>query len=182
MLNPISLRNHCHTRLYLCLRNLKVWQHFPHNKYMGLVFCTQGQVTPKRIVQLLQTSNSSETNPCFCYWQVWWRSEKKKAQIVSKIFPHYKSMEVYVLIAMKTFWPKLVLEIFHFESVENVRRQLTDDGPLLYYIFTIYKLTFWLKWDKKCAWWEWRTLENCPRVMTNHMKFQKQCKNHMTGM
>ena len=68
------------------------------------------------------------------------------------------------------------------ESVENVRRQRTDDGPLLYYIFTIYKLTFRLKWDKKWAWWEWRTLENCQRVMTNHMKFQKQCKNHMTGM
>ena len=148
---------------------------------MGLVFGTQGQVTPKRIVRFVRKSNSSETNPCFCYRQVWWRSDKKKKKLQSsrKYFPHYKSMGVYVLIAMKTFWPKLVLEIFHFESVENVRRQRTDDGPLL---FTIYRLTFRPKWDKKWAWWPWRTFENCPRVMTNHMKFQKQCKNHMTGM
>ena len=34
---------------------------------MGLVFGTQGQVTPKRIVRFVRKSNSSETNPCFCH-------------------------------------------------------------------------------------------------------------------
>ena len=156
---------------------------------MGLVFGIQGQVTPKRIVRFVQKSNSSETNPCFCYWQVWWRSDKKKLQSCRKYFRHYKFMFWlpwkhfgHPSDVTNKFWPKLVLEIFHFERVENIRRQRTDDGLLLYYIFTIYKLTFRLKWDKKWAWWEWWTLENCPRVMTNHIKFQKQCKNHMTGM
>ena len=37
-------------------------------------------------------------------------------------------------VATNKFWPKLVLEIFNFKSVDNVRRQRMDDGPLLYYI------------------------------------------------
>ena len=37
------------------------------------------------------------------------------------------------------FWPKLVLEIFHFESVENVRRQRTD-GRTTDPCYTLYLL------------------------------------------
>ena len=57
------------------------------------------------------------------------------------------------------------LQLLHPWSVDSVRRHRTDGGPLLYYIYAHILAQMRQR--------EWRTLENCPRVTTNQMKFQK---------